>query len=465
MLNKVRRLSWALVPISVLALSGCGSTQQGNHNPLEQQLEQSNNELKVSGSLTKEIPMTYTPRVFGRTSPFGEPINITAEVLNRSSNSKDAISKFGGRLDKTYQSTGYFHTSYIDERWWLIDPEGHPMIHVGLNSTESVGSPENSIMMMKVMGFNSTGAFTKKDVERITDRMPSTPKLKCMESFGSAFYGASSNGNNYDFENRVIPILDPRFEQFCFDRLSKSVKSSKVNDPYIIGYYVDNELPWRVDSLDRMLTLSTGNISKEKAQAWLASNGGVVNDETRSKFLYFITDRYYSIVQRALKNAAPNHLYLGSRLHARYKTNEDVVRAAGNHVDVLSVNFYGPWKPTEEHFSLWTEWANKPVIISEWYTKANSTGLHNGSGAGHILETQLERGYFYQDFTISLLKSDVIVGWSWHRFIDQQPGPVGATSNKGILDKNGVAYLDLAQKAKEVNDQVYYLIDEFNQQP
>lgn len=460
MFNRLAKISLALLPISALILTGCGSTDNESGNKTQMISQQATNRVDHD-SLIQNQKMSYTPRVFGKPSPFGKPVEVTAEILNPSAYHKDPISKFGGRLDKQYESTGYFHTLYTDGRWWLIDPEGHPMIHMGLNGVESVGTPENTVKLMKNLGFNSTGAFSKKDVESVIERMPRTPKLRCMESFASAYYGAKSNGNNYDFENKVIAILDPRFESFCFKRLAQSIKSSAVNDPYIIGYYVDNELPWKVDSLDRTLSLSKDNISKEKAEEWLAQNGGVVNDETRRKFLSFSANKYYSIAKRALKKAAPNHLYLGSRLHASYKTNEEIVRAAGKYVDVLSVNFYGPWKPRASHFSKWKKWANKPVIMSEWYTKAKSTGLPNASGAGHVVADHLDRGVYYQDFTISMLKSDNMVGWSWHRFIDQKPGPVGATSNKGFLDKDGVIYRPLVEKAKQLNDQVYTIIDHF----
>ena len=463
MFNQLTKLSTALISSSVLILSGCGSTQEkpNSHGQRVGAYKDVRHQQQVSGDLTKNIPITYTPRVFRKSSPFGTPITVQAEVLNRSFKNKDSISKFGGSLDRTYPATGYFYTSFIDERWWLIDPKGHPMVTVGLNSVESIKSPQNTIKMMKVMGFNSTGAFSKANIEKTKNRLSRTPKLKCMESFGSEFYDATSNGNNHDFENKVIPVLDPRFEEYCFKKLNATVKSSAIDDPYIIGYYVDNELPWNLDSLDRTLTLSKENISKAKAEAWLAQNGGTINAQTRRKFLYFIADKYYAIVKKALKKAAPNHLYLGSRLHSSYKTNEDIVRASGKYVDVLSVNFYGPWKPDESHFSLWKKWTNKPVIISEWYTKSADTGLPNASGAGHVVATQLDRGNYYQDFSLALLKSDIVVGWSWHRFIDQKPGPVGATSNKGLFDKNGGLYLDLAEKAETINNHIYQIIDHY----
>lgn len=40
----------------------------------------------------------------------------------------------------------------------------------------------------------------------------------------------------------------------------------------------------------------------------------------------------------------------------------------------------------------WDVWANKPFIITEFYTKAEDSGLTNVTGAGWKVRTQKDRG-------------------------------------------------------------------------
>lgn len=52
----------------------------------------------------------------------------------------------------------------------------------------------------------------------------------------------------------------------------------------------------------------------------------------------------------------------------------------------------------------------RTFMITEFYVKGEDTGMDNTSGAGWIVKTQAERGYFYQNFVMELLKSRVCVG-------------------------------------------------------
>ena len=42
-------------------------------------------------------------------------------------------SKYGGYLDITMNGTGYFRTEKMDNRWWFVDPEGHPFLSLGVD--------------------------------------------------------------------------------------------------------------------------------------------------------------------------------------------------------------------------------------------------------------------------------------------------------------------------------------------
>lgn len=88
-----------------------------------------------------------------------------------------------------------------------------------------------------------------------------------------------------------------------------------------------------------------------------------------------------------------------------------VFRAAGKHLDVIAMNYYGVWGPEPEVMRQWREWSGKPCMITEWYVKGADVGYDNWSGAGWILPTQRDRGHSYQHHVLGLLESGSCLGW------------------------------------------------------
>lgn len=48
-------------------------------------------------------------------------------------------SRYGGYLNKRVKSTGFFRTEQIDDRWWLIDPDGYLFLSYGVDCVAPVG--------------------------------------------------------------------------------------------------------------------------------------------------------------------------------------------------------------------------------------------------------------------------------------------------------------------------------------
>ena len=103
-------------------------------------------------------------------------------------------------------------------------------------------------------------------------------------------------------------------------------------------------------------------------------------------------------------------------------------------------------------------------MITEFYTKGMDSGMANTTGAGFTVRTQLDRGYAYQHFCLGLLQSPYCVGWHWFKYQDNDPtakgvDPSNIDSNKGIINNEYQWYTPLVEKMKQVNEQVYSLID------
>jgi hypothetical protein len=100
-------------------------------------------------------------------------------------------------------------------------------------------------------------------------------------------------------------------------------------------------------------------------------------------------------------------------------------------------------------------------MITEWYVKADDTGLPNITGAGWIVGTQKEKGLFYQNFALQLLESPNCVGWHWFRYQDKGEWGQRRNSNKGVVDYDFKPYYNALEGMYELNKQVYSLRDHF----
>jgi len=416
----------------------------------------------------------------------------TIETLAGFKKSKQVkLDKYGGRLDKRSTATGFFRAEKIDGRWWIVNPDGYLMVNIGLNTVATAASDSSRQLMNKTfssketwarktkslmddLGFNALGAWSDNNsFLQLKDQSKKPFSYTIIKGFMSE-YGKKRGGTyqlpgHTGYPDNTIFVFDPEFEIFC-DEYAKSLAANK-NDKSLFGYFSDNEMPFQRLSLDRYLakkdTTDHGHVAAKK---WLQSKGLAVKDITdkeRNEFLGVMAERYYSIVSKAIKKYDPNHLYLGSRFHSYEKKVKEVFEAAGKYIDVIAVNYYREWTPLQEDVMNWEAWSGRPFIITEWYTKGEDSGMPNYSGAGWIVRTQADRGKFYQNFALALLESKNCVGFHWFKYQDNDPSnrkadPSNTDANKGIVTLGYHVYDGLTKKMKELNRNVYSLIDFFD---
>lgn len=407
-------------------------------------------------------------------------------------------SQYGGWKIGQQRATGFFRTEKIDNRWWIIDPEGYPFIHravVAFNPGKSdkqqqifeqkyssfTNWQQKESVMLKDYGFNGTGAWTNVDSLRMMDNplvytIIVSPmgnyKNQHLKKFDNKYKEAGWQGYRFD----LIMVFDKEFENYIAEAIEPLAKYK--NDKYLLGYFTDNELPWVYDALDRHLNL----LAKDEqgytaAKDWLDDRKGRdsspsdITDEDRAAFTAFYFETYVKKVSEALRKADPNHLYLGCRFNQEKNgqelSNPDIFRVAGKYMDIISINHYRKWEPDQDLLNHWAEWSGKPFLITEWYTKAEDSGLPNITGAGWLVHTQRDRGYFYQNFTLGLIKNKNCVGWHWFKYMDNDPDdlttdPSNRDSNKGVVSRYFEPYVPLLEQMEKVNDNVYNLIEYFD---
>jgi len=401
------------------------------------------------------------------------------------------LDEYGGRTDMKDKATGFFCVKKIGLRWWLVDPAGSLFYNKGVVSVTfgksqvsekeveskfggEAGWANSAVKMLRESGFNGTGAWSHESLIKKADpRLPYTLILNFMSGYGKRRGGTYQQPGHVGYPQDCIFALDSGFVKYCDE--SASQLDSLKNDPYLLGYFSDNELPFPSDALDKFLSLGGGDEGCRAATRWLndrkggSADIGQINDEDRAAFLELVAERYFSAVSQAIKKYDPNHLFLGSRFHGKTLNQKPVFTAAGRHADVISLNYYNVWTPSPEKMQNWVDWSGRPVLITEWYVKGADAGLSNTSGAGWIVPTQVDRGLFYQHFALSLAQFKGCVGWHWFKYIDNDPqaanvDPSNSDSNKGIVSIRFEPYTPLLDKMKELNSRVYRLIDYFDGQ-
>ena len=394
------------------------------------------------------------------------------------------LNKFGGVIAPKQKATGFFRVENIKGRWWIIDPMGGRFIHRGVASVNTIptsGAKEELAKKFKTKegwaqatatqlienGFNGTGSWTDDtSFEAVEPRLVSTKLLSLMASYGKT-KGAKMGRGNMSYPGDCPFIFDPEFAEHCKKESQKLIKDK--NNPWLLGYFTDNEMPWRLNLLDKFLKLGDDEAGRKATEAWLLKNKinkDKITDENRADFLEYAADYYFNVTTTAIRAVNPNHMILGARYHSSAKSAPAVFKAAGRYCDIVSINYYGAWTPSKELMDMWLKNAQKPFIITEWYAKAEDSGMANTGGAGWLVRTQKDRGLYYQNFTLSLLRHQGCVGWHWFKYADNDPDvkgvdPSNLDSNKGIVTARYVTYPPLLDAMREVNQRTYGLIEMF----
>ncbi len=408
------------------------------------------------------------------------------------------VDEYGGwKIQAESAPDGFFRVKKINGRWWMIDPLGNLFLSkaVAVFSpggsdrqkaalTEKFGSAakwaDSESQFLRDNGFNSLGAWSSTYINNrnnVTQKTPYTVIVSPMGTYNGAlkksgteaeaYSKAGWEGYPYDFAFVFDEAFDAQVEK------SLSTISQYANDPYLIGYFIDNEIPWKQYALERCLTKwPSTHINHQKAQEWLDARKGKsgctiadANDTDKKAFIAYCLETYLQKVTKAMKKYDSNHLFLGCRFNQwNYELiNEEIFKVAGKYMDIISINHYQKWEPDPTAMKNWESWSGRPFFITEFYTKGEDSGLGNTTGAGWHVHTQEDRGLFYENFVNGLIKSGVCVGWHWFTYMDNDPtnkstDSSNVDSNKGIVTWDFQRYNPLVNHMKNINDCTYNLV-------
>lgn len=454
------------------------------------------------------------------------------------------MDRFGGWATGPKQTaSGFFRTINLAGKWWLVDPDGHLFLSFGPNCV----SPEELTMItgresmfvdmpkptdplgafyadshavfrgpvrtgkvynfyqanllrkyganyeagwllatldrLKSWGFNTVGNWSSPDITS----SHSIPYIGTLAAgFNKHAHVALPSGG----WGPMHDPFDPAFATDCADRFKIAATPHK-DDPWLLGYCVDNELSWGggpADAQHYELAIGTlaGDETKSPAkQAFvdrLKSEYQTIDklnsawgttltswDEMsapyhapkkftpamQQDFAAWITqyaDQYFRVVRDELKKADPNHLYLGCRF-AHFTTEEATV--AAKYCDVVSFNIYQ--KGVDSPAYQFTKSLPAPCIVTEYHFGALDRGMFS-PGLVAAPSTS-ERAQMFERYEKSVIDSPNFVGAHWFQYIDE---PLtgrsfdGENYNIGFVSVTDTPYPEMVQAAREIHQKMYH---------
>lgn len=408
-------------------------------------------------------------------------------------------------------ATGYFRLDKVKGRSWLVAPSGNLFFSTGINC---VGPGAFSPLTAKNKAAYSflpdkkgefAPAFSENGLSFYVANLLRKWKNDWRKKFDeralarTRYWGFTSFGNWLDksLEHRypyvsmgppmwelkkssyidgdIADAYDPDFESEVFEICRKHLSKYK-DDPYLIGYFVDNEMPWYNISYDvlmldskaapckrRWLELLKGKYKTIAAlnKSWSSkaadfeslrwpgenANQSCLKDlqEFRSEF----ADKFYDSWYRGIKKADPNHLVLGTRIP---NMMDEVVLASARHTDVLSFNHYE--MQLGDAYDRYYQLTKKPILIGEY----NFDSLDAGLLAAYVpVRNQKERAVAFSYYTENAAAKPYVVGCHYFQYIDE---PLmgrgdGESSFNGFVNVCDIPYKELVAAARKSNAAIY----------
>jgi len=427
--------------------------------------------------------------------------------LTRDDRPEPGFDKYFGSLRYQARASGYFRVRRIDGRWWLITPQGHPFFSNGFNvlnihgtathdgvkhyrdaALAKYGSQEAWVDAQfercVKWGFNTVGGWSQWELFK--DRLPYTVIL---------YAGEYDDYFTHEFVDQVRRRLQPTARRLAYD-------------PYLIGYFLNNEMYWGFGArglyhfLDHYMKLPIATSpGKARLIGFLKARYGTVaalavdfrtsaadweslSQETllpsrrtkgamatRIAWPAVVAERFFSITDEALRQADPNHLNLGVRFISQL-TPRKVIEVAGRYVDVMSINLYElhpglaealegfdpDYLPVTNFLGAHYRAGGRPILISEWGYRAADSGLPNTYPPIYpTLATQADRADAFESYFRNVLVRPWFVGLHWFLYADQPPEGRfdGEDNNFGFVNEQDEPYREMTERSAMMYKKIY----------
>lgn len=392
-----------------------------------------------------------------------EEADIQAVALPRS--------RYGGFLEKNVGGTGFFRVQKIDGRWWFVDPDGYLFLSISGGGPTAGGGGDAS----RREGLEGMFAAYPPEIQTAAYPGAKTPANPRMMSFGEwnlhRRYGfdddwrdgwadltvkrmqawglntGSPRANSFPYLGHlhlrvesiygIQDVYADGFDEIVSESLAY-LQNSK-NDPYLIGYFLQNEPSW-LESEPRVCQLllddPTDRPIKSALKEYLAKNGD--NDDTRTQFIHDTFRIWIGTLNKCVRKYDPNHLILGIRFGHSNVPHKNILQIVKDYSDVFAFNTYR-LSPNMEYLDAVMAAVDMPMINGEFHFGTIDRGMAPGLVQ---VGTQEERANAFRYFAENGFSHPALVGIAWFQYTDQglMGRGDGERYNIGLVDVTDQPY-------------------------
>lgn len=367
----------------------------------------------------------------------------------------------GGWMKLQGQKTGFFHTEQIAGRWWLVTPEGNVFFSKGVDhvnyAPEADSSPKPpsdtaewarvATRQLHEWNFNTAGAWSAQELYRTG--IVYAPVIDL----------AAAVQHDLWLKGGVVDYFSQEFRDAA-NQVAERACAPHKSDPWLLGYFTDNELRWGADwrakesLLESYLKMAPKSAGHAKASAFLKHRGrapGAFTEDDKSKFLELVAAEYGRVARESIRRHDPNHMVLGCRF-ATY-AGDAVMRGVAPYFDVISFHSYSTAAPLDR-LELIHKITGKPTMVTEFSFKAMDSGLPNTKGAAEPVATQEDRAKGFTDYVEALAALSSCVGYHWFEYRDEPKEGRrldGENSNYGVVRVDFTPWEVLTRRMTKVN--------------
>ena len=456
--------------------------------------------------------------------------------------------EYGGwAAGPTLEATGHFRVEKYEGKWWLVDPLGNLFWSHGIDAVRPgaatpvtdrehyfTGLPEDSspfyseakgaareyyeersYRMFDLLAANLERRYGSDWyevwAERVHKRLRSwgvntmacwsdesaylmqrTPYVVYLHSGSPAISAAEGHWFNFPdpfdkgFREGIGKIKSWNHGEIVTESLTHE-EGKSAEDPWCIGYFVDNEANWRDDLFLASSVLQSPPDQAAKVEfrkalrnqyrsivklnlAWesnykswddfLASRQVPESEASKVDLRAFtmkIAAQYFRVIRDRIREVAPNKLYLGARFYTRVGDASSpaawMVPIAAEFCDVVSFNRY---RYTCSELQM-PEGLDRPIMIGEWHIGALDRGmLHTGLRNAY---DQNERAVLYEFYVRQALENPFLVGTHWFKFADQANTGRrdGENYQIGFVDICNNPQAEIVAASRRIGSQLYPL--------
>ncbi|MDX2108965.1 MAG: beta-galactosidase [Verrucomicrobiota bacterium] len=460
----------------------------------------------ISWSVDNAGQLVPNRLVLTTTSPRLYVIAITAESVSadciavpegRVAPDPQRYTRLGGWRSRSLRATGRFYTAQMDGRWWLVDPEGHCFLSKGVNEIRINTDPSPALggrmlyqeNVLRELG--NAAAWRARTQARLSDWNINTVGEYSDPAFHATYPHyrilecATRAGANW-FGRKLCDVWSTAFSDACRQAAHIECTAGK-NDPLLIGYFIDNEMPFvkGADSVEHILTQylrlpadAAGRVQTTTLlRNWYGDNVEALNLAWNTAYADFsaieppltenanyaadadrfaceIMLRYCEVSTTEIRKVDPDHLIIGCRFAYINRRMKEVLEIAARYFDVISFNHYRE-NPIEEGMEMLRELCQrhgKPALITEFGFRGDDVGLPNTHGAGQRVPTQFDKAWSTGRYLERAFAQPHIIGcnlWKWN---DQPPTGRfdGENSNYGLVTIRDEIYPDMTRTIRRL---------------